>query len=100
MLDIFPPGCLARSLTPRPPLPAGEGELGSISFTSGSFAINCCPSNSVPARKPLPPAPSPRGKGEQAGREFDNGWNAQKSVLPLPSRGGGWGERFARRHRV
>ena len=27
MLDIFPPGCLARSLTPRPPLPAGEGEL-------------------------------------------------------------------------
>ena len=28
MRDIFPPGCLARSLTPRPPLPLGEGVVG------------------------------------------------------------------------
>ena len=45
--------------------------------------------------QPLPPAPSPRGKGEHADRNHETGWNSQQSVSPLPSRGGGWGERLS-----
>lgn len=43
--------------------------------------------------KPLPPSPSPEGKGEQTGRDFANRCDSQENLPSLSSREGSRGER-------